>query len=59
MMRTEYVNAPSVEAAGELCPWAAEIIEVDNGGDGERRWVCFESVDDARPRHDPVGRVTN
>lgn len=47
-MRTEYVTAESQAEAIDQCPWAAKVIEVDSGDQDERRWVCFESVEDAR-----------
>lgn len=46
-MRIETVTASSKQDAEDICPWAAEIIEVDSGDDTSA-WMCFESVDDYR-----------
>lgn len=39
-METEFIQCETIEEAKELCPWAAEIVEVDGG------FMAFESVDD-------------
>jgi hypothetical protein len=46
-MRKQFVQCETREQAEAACPWAAEIIEVDNGGEEGKRFVCFESVTDA------------
>lgn len=40
-MRKETVEAASREEAFEMCPWAAEVFEVEGG------FMCFESMTDA------------
>lgn len=45
-MRTETVDAKSKDDALELCPWACEVREVDNG-EGGIAYKCFESATDA------------
>lgn len=40
-MRVETVEALDKTEAYEVCPWAAEVVEVEGG------FKCFESVDDA------------
>ena len=42
-MRTETVDCETRDEVFDACPWAAEIVEIDDG-DGKRSWLCFESV---------------
>ena len=51
-MRTAIVNANSEIEAIEICEnergfAVAEAREVDSGEEGQRAWMCFESVTDA------------
>lgn len=39
-MRQEFVEVSTIEAAYTVCPWAAEIVEVEGG------FQAFESMDD-------------
>jgi hypothetical protein len=45
-MRKELVDAPTLEQAEKLCPWAAKIVEVDSGDREVTTWLCFESWSD-------------
>lgn len=45
-MRKKTVPARSREEAFEMCPWAAEVYEVEGG------YVCFECVADAETWRD-------
>ena len=41
-MRTQFVNCDTREEAERERPWAAEVLEAENG------FWCFESVEDVK-----------